>query len=87
MSVTKNVSTYIQEKGISVLRMCEKTGLSYKRIQPSLSRNCNRELRAEEFMTICRYIGVDPKEFAPFIREDSKGGNTNAGKSARRQDG
>lgn len=81
MSITKNVSDYIQEKGISVLRMCEKTGLSYKRIQPSLSTSGNRELRAGEFMTICQYIGVDPKVFAPFMNS-GRGDEENAGKTA-----
>lgn len=81
MSITKNVSAYIQEKGISVLRMCEKTGLSYKRIQPSLSTSGNRELRAGEFMSICQYIGVDPKEFAPFLN-NGKEGEESAGKTA-----
>lgn len=82
MSVTERVSAYIQEKGISVLKMCEKTGMSYKRIQPSLTKNGQRELRAEEFMTICHYIGVDPRVFSPFTGDGYRGGGSNAGKSA-----
>ncbi len=72
MSVTKILSDYIEQKGISVLRMCEKTGLSYKRIQPSLAKNGKRELRATEFMEICHYIGVDPMTFSPFKNDSHK---------------
>lgn len=62
-NLTTKVAHYVQERGISVLRIAEKTGLAYGAIYPSLCANPTRKLRADEFMRICVFLGIEPERF------------------------
>lgn len=61
---TKNLSDYISKKGISLRNMALSTGISYQRLIDSLSQNGRgRDLRAGEFITICKFLDQDPIKF------------------------
>lgn len=61
---TQQVSNYIREKGIKLSKMSRDTGIPYGALYDSLLHNDrNRDLRADEFLDICDFIGVDPKMF------------------------
>ena len=61
--VTRAVSEYIHEKGISISTVSEKTGISYGMLRPSLCAKGNRPLRADEYLKICNFLEVDPLRF------------------------
>lgn len=65
-TVTENVRNYIQEKGINISNLANKTGLNYDGIVASIGNmpKRNRPLRAEEFLAICMFLEVDPRMFA-----------------------
>lgn len=61
---TISLSRYVKDKGVSLKRISEKTGISYQVIRDSLSMNGrNRELRAGEFLSICEFLSLDPRCF------------------------
>lgn len=66
MSVyTKNLSEYVKEKGINISKMARDTGVSYSALYSSLmDPDRERDLRDYEFMGICFFLGVDPRDFA-----------------------
>ena len=59
---TKVLRNYIQEKGISVLKVSKGTGISYGKLQRSLL-SADRALRADELLAICQFLEVDPMRF------------------------
>ena len=61
--VTKSVSDYINDKGISINSVAEKTGISYNILYPSLCRNPTRKLRGYELLEICYILEVNPMRF------------------------
>ena len=60
--ITQNLSQYIQNKGITVTKISEVTNISYQKLCRSLNTK-NRDLRAEEFLLICKFLNVNPYEF------------------------
>ena len=66
--VTQAVVKYIKEKGIAVSTIAEKTGFSCGVLYPSLREEPSRRLRADEFMSICTFLDVDPRKFASIHR-------------------
>jgi len=64
-TLTKNVSRYIRKKGISIKKISEGTGIPYAALYDSLlHKSRNRELRADEFMAICKFLEKKPEDFA-----------------------
>lgn len=63
---TKALAACVKEKGIQISAISNKTGIPYGRLWSSLSPNGNRELRADEFLSVCRFIGKDPMDFCKF---------------------
>lgn len=61
--ITRAIASYIKEKGIAVSVISEKTGLSCGVLYPSLREKPSRKLRANEFMSICEFLDVDPWKF------------------------
>lgn len=66
-SVTQSVSQYIREKGISISTISQKTGITGGVLYPSLREKPTRRLRADEFMSICLFLDVDPWRFTSAI--------------------
>ena len=64
-TVTKNVATYVREKGINLSKMARDTNIPYAALYSSLSDDGReRELRADELLGICNYLDKDPREFS-----------------------
>lgn len=62
-SVTNNVRDYIKDRGITVTRIAEATGVNYQKLCRSFDDNFARELNADEFLKVCRFLEVDPFAF------------------------
>ena len=64
-NVYGKVAKYVADKGISIKKISERTGIPYTSLYNSLmNTRRKRELRADEFMAVCIFIGVDPMLFA-----------------------
>lgn len=65
-AVTENVRAYIQEKGINVKNLADKTGHAYQPLNVSIGGQTtrDRDLRDDEFLDICMFLDVDPRIFA-----------------------
>ena len=63
--VTDNVSRYIRSKGINLSKMSRDTGIPYAALYASLNdESRERDLRDDEFIKVCMFIGVNPMDFA-----------------------
>lgn len=64
-NVTTNVSDYIRKKGINLSKLARETEIPYMALYDSLANSGRqRDLRDAEFLSICCFLGVDPREFA-----------------------
>ena len=59
--VTKRVSDYIKDKGISIRSLSDGSGVSYNPLYSSISGK--RRLRADEFLSICDFLEISPDRF------------------------
>lgn len=60
---TKYLSDYITHKGINLKNMSDQLDLSYDCIYNSLGkRDSKRPLRGDEFLMICNFLEIDPKD-------------------------
>ncbi len=65
MSVTKNLAKYTKEKAINLSAMAQATGIQYPILYASLGdKNRDRPLSIDEAIVICKFLNVDPMEFA-----------------------
>lgn len=65
MSVTKNLAKYTKEKAINLSAMARATGMRYSTLYASLGdKNRNRPLSADEAIIICKFLDVNPMDFA-----------------------
>lgn len=63
--ITKNVSDYIKKLGINLTKVSKDTGVPYMALYDSLlNKDRNRELKAKEFISICKFLNVNPMDFA-----------------------
>lgn len=62
-AATKMLSTFILENGIKISTIAEKTQISYGKLWTSLAKDGTRDLRADEFLAVCAFIGKSPYEF------------------------
>ncbi len=64
MSVTKNLADYTKEKAINLSAMSRATGIQYTVLYASLGdKNRHRPLSIDEAIVICKFLGVDPRDF------------------------
>ena len=62
--ITKRVSAYVEETGIDIKKMSEKTGIPYTCLYDSLRHtDRDRPLRDYEFNAVCNYLGKKPSDF------------------------
>lgn len=60
---TDYLAEYISSRKISIPNMARKLGMSNDSLYNSLGKRDNRRpLRGDELLTICAFIGLDPKE-------------------------
>lgn len=68
MCVTKNLSAYVDKMGINLSAMARATGIKRGILHASLSTAMNedkrRPLRDDELIKICKFLDVNPMDFA-----------------------
>ncbi len=65
ISATKNMAKYIKEKAINLSAMSRETGIAYSALYASLGdKNRDRPLSIDEAIVICKFLDIDPREFA-----------------------
>lgn len=65
MSLEKNLSNYVKEKGINLSAMSRQTGISYMALYDSLmNEKKERQLKGRELVEVCVFLGVNPMDFA-----------------------
>lgn len=62
-SATKFLAKYLRTKGIQLSTISNSTNIPYGKLWSSLSPKGTRELRADEFLSICKFIDKNPMEF------------------------
>ena len=63
MNSTQKVAKYVADKGIKISVLSEKTEISRNVLDNCFSEENTRELRADEFLSVCEFLGVDPLIF------------------------
>lgn len=68
--VTKNVSKYVEKRGINLSKASRETGIPYGALYASLCDvERDRDLRDDEFVKLCAYLEVNPMDFADRTEE------------------
>ena len=69
--ITERVGNYLKENNVNLKELSRKTGIQYGVLYASAwNRNRKRELRVDEFFSICKALDI-PTEM--FQSEDKKG--------------
>ncbi|MCC8164388.1 MAG: helix-turn-helix transcriptional regulator [Lachnospiraceae bacterium] len=64
-AVTSNIAKYVKSRGINVSKMARDTGIAYMALYDSLLNNDrDRDIRGQELLKICVFLGVNPMDFA-----------------------
>lgn len=77
--ITKNIGDYLRIKRINLTELSKKTGIHYSRLYASVwDRSRQRDLRANELMSICVVLNIDPMNFVHYGINDTavEGGDT-----------
>lgn len=73
MSLEKNISNYIKEKGVNLSAMSRQTGIPYMALYNSLmNEKRGRPLKGRELVNICIFLGKDPREFADHNKSEAE---------------
>ncbi|MEZ3443616.1 MAG: helix-turn-helix transcriptional regulator [Lachnospiraceae bacterium] len=65
MAVTKNLAQYTKDKAVNLSAMSRATGISYACLYASLGeKGRNRPLSIDEAILVCKFLEVDPRDFA-----------------------
>ena len=63
--VTKNLAEYVDKIGANLSELSRKSGVAYVSLYTSLAdKKKSRELRANELVSICKVLGINPMDFA-----------------------
>lgn len=63
---TKLMGKYIKEKGYNLSEISRKTKIPYMALYDSLMNDKrDRDLRVDEFLPLCKHLGIDPMKFYP----------------------
>ena len=61
---TNKMMDFLKKNGINLSELSRASGVSYKLLYASVrDKNRKRELRADEFLSICEVLEVDPGTF------------------------
>lgn len=77
--ITKNIGDYLRRKHINLTELSKKTGIHYSRLYASVwDRSRRRDLRANELMSICVVLDINPMDFIQDDTNDfaAEGGDT-----------
>lgn len=77
--ITKNIGDYLRRKHINLTELSKKTGIHYNTLYASVwDRSRRRDLRANELMSICVVLDINPMDFIQDDTNDfaAEGGDT-----------
>ena len=62
--VTKRVAEYLKENKVNLSKLSEKSEIPYYLLYASVrDKHLERELRADEFLSICVVLNINPSDF------------------------
>ncbi|MCM1190547.1 MAG: helix-turn-helix transcriptional regulator [bacterium] len=65
MAVTENLAQYARDRAVNLSAMARATGLPYACLYASLGeKGRNRPLSVDEAILVCKFLEVDPRDFA-----------------------
>lgn len=65
VAVTENLARYTKDKAVNLSAMSRATGISYTCLYASLGeKGRNRPLSVDEALLVCKFLEVDPRDFA-----------------------
>ncbi len=74
MNATKNLASYIRERAINLSAMSRATGIAYSVLYDSLAnKKRERPLSMDEAIIICKFLEVNPMDFAETKTPQEKG--------------
>lgn len=63
-NITESIGDYLRRKRINLTELSQKTGIHYSTLYASVwDRSRHRDLRANELMSICVVLGINPMDF------------------------
>ena len=63
--VTENVAKYINNKAINLTKMSKEIDVEYGVLYDSIgNKRRGRDLRDDELIKVCKFLGVNPMDFA-----------------------
>lgn len=63
---TRNLGKYVRDKGFNLSELSRKTGVPYMALYDSLANEKrDRSLRVDEYLRVCKHLGLDPMLFYP----------------------
>lgn len=69
---TRNLGKYVRDKGFNLSELSRKTGVPYMALYDSLANEKrDRSLRVDEYLRVCKHLGLDPMLFYPDGVEDA----------------
>lgn len=61
MTPEKWIAAKIRESGLKIYFVAEKAGMDAKNLSATL--NSRRKFKVEEFLSVCKALGLDPAEY------------------------
>lgn len=65
MDVTKKIAKYIDDNGIKLSVLANRTSIPAQALYDSLGKNGTRKLKADELLRICDVLKLNPMDFRP----------------------
>lgn len=63
--VTENIAKHVEETSVNLSELSRKSGVAYVSLYTSLAdKKKSRELRADELVSICKVLRINPMDFA-----------------------
>ena len=62
MSVESRIAEEIKKSGMTIAAICRMTGIKPGALYPAVTGK--RELRADEFLSLCQILRLDPRDVA-----------------------
>lgn len=69
-NITESIGDYLRRKRINLTELSQKTGIHYSTLYASVwDRSRHRDLRANELMSICVVLGINPMDFVNVLHK------------------
>jgi hypothetical protein len=65
-AATKELASFVKFRGIQLKTISVRTDVSEDKVYRSLG-TCTRALRADEYLSICAFVGYEPKPNVPNV--------------------